>query len=129
MFDDETGHIVLLCYIHWLQDIDDNEKYYLESKWADVEWHGERSKEISELLYLCWPERVADDDSLIEDLRDELDACSKCIDDCKESYWECEEEYNQFVSVMHEESWRLSEICAYNYSTDTLTLVPRNVNT
>ena len=134
MYEDETAHIVLLCYIHWLYDIDENEEYYLERKRADIEWHKDNYKEIYDLLCLCYAEYafkgvISEDDNLIEDLRTILDDCSRCIADCEEIYQECEEDYNQHVSNMEMESETIDDICTYDYYTDILILEPRNVYT
>ena len=129
MYNDETAHRVLLCYIHWLYDIDWYEEDYLNEIKSVVDWHLDRYLEISDLLDWCWSERVADDDSLILDIRKELNVCHGYLKGYEEMYLDCEEVYKQHVSDMEEESERIDDICTYDYVNDILVLEPRNIYT
>ena len=129
MYDDQTAHLVLHCYCHWLYDIDDNEEYFLSRKIDDHFWHIDCSREIHDELYYAMDVAEDRDEDLIKHLRMELESYEPCLAESKKVWDEGQEDYDQHVSDMYEESWRIDDICTYKYATDTLILEPKIVYT
>ena len=83
MYDDQTAHLVLLCYCRWLYDIDDNEEYFLERKIDDHFWHIDYWREIDDELEFSLNFAKNKDKDRIKHLRMELESCDWCLAESK----------------------------------------------